>query len=146
MLSLYEDLEDIKYSDEEYNESDDDAPLPSKNWELFSDVILGSEGHESEGDEELMVAAAIELSRETARLAAQQSSGVGSSSRANVTPQNLQITKKAAAVERRLTKGKGRSNVIEPMTWAGQAQRRYLQEAERRANKLEEDALKRSLG
>ncbi|KAG2089128.1 SNF2 family N-terminal domain-containing protein [Suillus discolor] len=32
------------------------------------------------------------------------------------------------------------------MTWVGQAQWRYLQEAERRANKLEEDTLKRSLG
>jgi DNA repair protein RAD16 len=62
-----------------------------------------------------MVAAAIELSRETARLAAQESSGVGSSSRANVAPPSLKITKKAAAAERRLTrsngkgKGKGRS-------------------------------------
>jgi len=109
-----EDLEDIESSDSEYNDSDDDVPLPSKNWEQFSDVS-GSEGHESGGDEELMVAAAIELSRETARLAAQESSGVGSSSRANVAPPSLKITKKAAAAERRLTrsngkgKGKGRS-------------------------------------
>ncbi|KAG1888839.1 SNF2 family N-terminal domain-containing protein [Suillus subluteus] len=112
LLSEDEDLEDdIESSDSEYNESDDDVPLPSKNWEQFSDVS-GSEGHESGGDEELMVAAAIELSRETALLAAQESSGVGSSSRANIASPSLKITKKAAAAERRLVrsggKGKGK--------------------------------------
>lgn len=115
LLSEDEDLEDIESSDSEYNESDDDAPLASKNWEQFSDVASGSEGHDSEGDEELMVAAAIEMSRETARLAAQDSSGVGSSSRANVASSSLKITKKATAAERRLIrssgkgKGKGKS-------------------------------------
>ncbi|KAG1753270.1 DNA repair protein rad16 [Suillus lakei] len=114
-----EDLEDFESSDSEYNESNDDVPLPSKTWEQFSDVVSGSEGHESEGDEELMVAVAIELSRETARLADQESSGVGSSSRANVASPSFNITKKAAAAQRRLTrtsskakgkgKGKGRS-------------------------------------
>lgn len=198
LLSEDEDLEDIESSDSEYYESDDDAPLPSKNWEQLSDVISGSEGNESEGDEELMVAAAIELSRETARFAVQESSGVGSSSKANVTSPSLKITKKAAAAERRLTrsagkaKGKGRSagseddNFIledsesalsvlssseeelplskgkgkatkkgkaklkfidtEPMTWVERAQRRRLQAAERRANKLEERALMQELG
>ncbi|KAG1759066.1 SNF2 family N-terminal domain-containing protein [Suillus occidentalis] len=115
LLSEDEDLEDIESSDSEYNESDDNAPLASKNWEQFSDVALGSEGHDSEGDEELMISAAIELSRETARLAGQHSSGVGSSSRANIASPSLKITKKATAAERRLSrssgkgKGKGKS-------------------------------------
>ncbi|KAG1775703.1 SNF2 family N-terminal domain-containing protein [Suillus placidus] len=152
LLSEDEDLKDIECSDSEHNESDGDAPLPSKNWEQLSDVVSGSEGHESEADKELMVAAAIELSCETARLTSRQSSGVGSSSRANIAPQSLKITKKAAAVERRLTrsggkeKGKGRSTDTKPMTWVEQAQRRYLQEAERRADKLEEHTLMRKLG
>jgi DNA repair protein RAD16 len=51
----------------------------------------------------MMVAAAIELSRETARLAAQEHLGVGSSSRTIASP-NPKITKRAAAAERRLTK------------------------------------------
>ncbi|KAG2070033.1 hypothetical protein BDR04DRAFT_1143010 [Suillus decipiens] len=115
LFSEDEDLEDIESSDSEYNDSDNDVPLLSKNWEQFSDVVSGSEGHESGGDEELMVAAAIELSRETARLAAQESSGAGSSSRAKVASPSLKITKKATAAERRLTrsggkgKGKGRA-------------------------------------
>jgi DNA repair protein RAD16 len=108
LLSEDEDLEDIESSDSEYDDSDDDVPLASKNWEQFSDIVSSSEGHDSEGDEELMVAAAIELSRETARLAAQDSSGVGSSSRANVASPSLKITKKATVVERRLTRSSGK--------------------------------------
>ncbi|KAG0695773.1 SNF2 family N-terminal domain-containing protein [Suillus ampliporus] len=116
LFSEDEDLEDFESSDSEFIQSDDYAPLASKNCGQFSDVVSGSEGHDSEGDEELMVAAAIELSRETARLTAQECSGIGSSSRAIASP-SLKITKKAAAVERRLTKtnskvkgkGKGRS-------------------------------------
>ncbi|KAG1739931.1 SNF2 family N-terminal domain-containing protein [Suillus paluster] len=114
LLSEDEDLEEPESSDSEFKQSDDDVSIASKNWEHLSDVVSGPEGHDSEGDEDLMVAAALELSRETARLAAQEYSGVGSSSRAIVSP-SLNITKKAAAVERRLTmsdsksKGKGRS-------------------------------------
>lgn len=108
LLSEDEDIEDIESSDSEYNESDDDAPLASKNWEQFSDVASGSEDHDSEGDEDLMVAAAIELSHETARLAAQHSLGVGSSSRANVASPSLKITKKATAAERRLSRSSGK--------------------------------------
>lgn len=108
LLSEDEDIEDIESSDSEYNESDDDVPLASKNWEQFSDVASGSEDHDSEGDEDLMVAAAIELSHETARLAAQHSSGVGSSSRANVASPSLKITKKATAAERRLSRSSGK--------------------------------------
>ncbi|KAG2147944.1 SNF2 family N-terminal domain-containing protein [Suillus clintonianus] len=101
--------EDEDLSDgSEYIESDDDVPLPSKN---VDDVISSSEGYESEGDEELMVAAAIELSRETARLAAQEYSGVGSSSRTIVASPSLKITKKGAAAERRLTQSGSKTKV-----------------------------------
>jgi DNA repair protein RAD16 len=101
-----EHLGESEASDSEYEQSDSDFPLASKIKQL-SDV------DDSEGDEDMMVAAAIELSRETARLAAQEHLGVGSSSR-TIAPPNPKITKKAAAAERRLrktgskAKGKGK--------------------------------------
>lgn len=96
-LDYNEDLEESEDSDSEF----EPFTLALKNREL-------SVVDDSEGDEDLMVAAAIELSRETARLAAQEYSGIGSSSRA-VASSSRKITKKATAVERRLTKTSGKA-------------------------------------
>ena len=89
-LDYDEHLEESEPSDSEF-EPDSDASL---NRELS--VIDGSES-----DEDIILAATIELSRETAWLAAQDDSGVGSSSRTITLPSG-KITKKALAVERRL--------------------------------------------
>lgn len=105
-LDYDENLGESDASDPEFMPSDSDFPLALKNREL-PDI------YDLDGDEDVMVAAAIELSCETARLAAQDSSGVGSSSRVIPSP-SRRITKKAVAVERRLkktvskAKGKGK--------------------------------------
>ena len=114
-----EDVQFISEDELDYNEDLGESEDSDSEFEPFTPPLKNRELSvidDSEGDEELMVAAAIELSRETARLAAQEYSGIGSSSRAAASS-SRKITKKAAAVERRLTKtgskatgkGKGRA-------------------------------------
>ncbi|EIW82150.1 hypothetical protein CONPUDRAFT_122767 [Coniophora puteana RWD-64-598 SS2] len=86
-------------SELEYDESADSGSA----FEASEDE--GSEGHDSEEDEALILQATIELSNQTARRDAQERAGMGSSSKVVSVP-SAAVTVRAARAERRLAKGR----------------------------------------